>query len=105
VFIGVVLGVPAAVLLPARLSVSHEAIVTRTPFLLTRRTLCRANISQLTCGRDWRGYYGTSGVGAVMSNGDVIPIVETISFTSRGATRWMEYLSAKLELTSRALAD
>jgi hypothetical protein len=105
VAIGVVLALPGAILLPARLRVSHEGIVTRNPFLLTRRNLGSANISQLTCGRGWQGYYGTWGVSAVMSGGDVIPIVETMSFTSRGARRWMQYLSAKLDLTSRPPAD
>src|ERR1700741_2208125 len=102
VSIGMVLALPGAILLPARLRVSHEGIVTRRPFLLTRRSLLGADISRLTCGRDWRGYYGTWGVSAVMSSGDVIPIVETMSFTSRGVTRWMDYVSAKLDLTSRS---
>ena len=92
-------------LLPARLKVSHEGIVTRRVFRLTRRVLRRADISHLTFGRDWRGYYGTWGVCAVVLSGDVVPIVETISFTSRGASRWMDYLSAKLELISRAPAE
>jgi hypothetical protein len=98
VSIGVPLMLPGLLLLPRRLQVRDGVLITRQPFLMTRRAVDLASISRLEVRNplEWGGRVGTYGVSAILTDGRVVPVTESMSFTRRRASRWLPFLEAIL---------
>ena len=94
VVVGALLVLPGAMLLPRRLQVKDGVLITRRPLLMTRRTVEVAAISRFEVRQpiDWGGRTGSNGVSAILNDGQVVPVTESMSFTRRGASRWLPFL-------------
>ena len=92
--IGTLLVLPGLVLLPRRLQVKDGVLITRRPFLMTRRSVEVASIScvEVRTPVAWGGQSGSYGVSAILKDGEVVPVTESMSFTRRGASRWLAFL-------------
>jgi hypothetical protein len=97
--IGVLLMLPGLLLLPRRLQVIDGVLITRRPFLMTRRAVDVATIScfEVRNPNQWGGRWGTYGVSAILTDGHVVPVTESMSFTRRSACRWLSFLEEMVE--------
>lgn len=94
ILVGGVLVLPGLTLLPRRLQVKDGVLITRRPLLMTRRAVEVATISCLEVRNpfEWGGRVGTYGVCAILNDGQVVPVTESMSLTRRRASRWLPFL-------------
>jgi hypothetical protein len=95
--VGLLMFVPSVVVLARPARVADGVLITRRPYLMTRRVVRVDEITSVELGlmpAEWGGPWGFHGVRLILKDGSKVPVPESACWSRSHAGRWADALTA-----------